>query len=98
MKGNGNCYQSAGTLIADMPDDALLCHGTVTGQGPVEGIKFGHAWIEINDIVIDKSNGNNICMDKERYYSIGKIKNVRRYSKSTALKNLLKYETFGPWK
>lgn len=99
MKGKGNCYEIAGKMIANMPDDTLLCHGTVTGQGQVKGIRFGHAWIELNGCVIDQSNGLKICMKKERYYEIGKIKEskVKKYIKRDALLNLLKYKHFGLW-
>ena len=99
MKGNGDCYQVAGNLIVDINDDkAFLCHGTATGQGPIVGIKHGHAWVELGDKVIDKSNGNNLCMDKDVYYRIGKIENVKRYSRKEAISNLIKTEHFGPWR
>lgn len=99
MKIKGDCFEVAGKMIVDMPDETLLCHGIATGQGPVEGIRFSHGWIELNGFVIDKSNKHNICMEKEKYYKIGKIKNntVKKYSKRESLINLLKHRNFGPW-
>ena len=55
---SGDCYQAAfnalqGKIRYAKPDDSghwLLCHGTVTGQGQVAGVRFGHAWIEYVDI------------------------------------------------
>jgi hypothetical protein len=46
--GNGDCYEiSARTLLTKkLPKGAYLCHGTVTGQGPIEGSIYGHSWIE----------------------------------------------------
>lgn len=101
LTGKGNCYEVAGKLIADMDDfpNVFLCHGLVTGQGKVKGIRFGHAWVEINNIVIDISNGKNVAMEKEMYYRIGNIKDteVKKYSPAESKLMILKTENFGPW-
>jgi len=99
VEGNGNCYKVAGNLIVDVKD-GFLCHGLVTGQGEVEGIRFGHAWIELNDTVIDVSNGKQLVMSKKRYYRIGNIKEteVKRYNQHEALVKMLKTGNYGPWK
>ena len=46
---NGDCYQVAANFIINdflhnEKSTLKLIHGEVTGQGPVAGIKFGHAW------------------------------------------------------
>jgi hypothetical protein len=49
--GNGNCYEVSAKIILDSKGskplrNPRLCHGTVCGQGPLEGAVFGHSWIE----------------------------------------------------
>ncbi|NIO36732.1 hypothetical protein GTO27_03410 [Candidatus Bathyarchaeota archaeon] len=99
MIGSGDCYEVAGRIIisADWKVPIFLCHGTVTGQGKVEGVKFGHAWLELKGIVIDFSNKKREIMPKEKYYKIGKIENVKRYNKIEALRMFSKYKHFGGW-
>ena len=76
---NGDCYESAGKYMMDLCTlasdhcDLILVHGEVTGQGRLEGIKYGHAWVEKGDLVIDKSNGRDIEMPKFLYYQLGRI-------------------------
>ena len=96
----GDCYQAAARFVignARCPG-ILLVHGEVTGQGPIAGLRYGHAWVEIGDAVIDPSNGRIVCARKDAYYGIGKITGgVVRYSPSQA--HLLMLETlhYGPW-
>tara|TARA_Y100000034_G_C6802745_1_gene360203 strand:- start:199 stop:645 length:447 start_codon:yes stop_codon:yes gene_type:complete len=73
----GDCYEAAGKymmekcLIGDC--NLTLVHGEVSGQGNLAGIRYGHAWVEDDGTVIDKSNGRNLKMPKVLYYSIGQI-------------------------
>ena len=81
--GLGDCYQKNGDIFLTQfrNTDALICHGTATGQGKIKGVAIGHCWIELNnDIVMDYSNGDKVVIRKERYYKIGKIRNVKRYN------------------
>ena len=50
--------------------NAKLVHGMVSGQGQLEGVRFGHCWVEKGNRCIDKSNGNNIDFPKKLYYSL----------------------------
>ena len=87
----------------------ILVHGEVTGQGPLEGVKYGHCWIEDGDIVIDVSNGRNIRMPKEVYYLLGRIGspetarfgieagNLHKYTWEEAREKILQHEHWGPW-
>ena len=103
----GNCYESAGQhMMMECQfggpdcDDMLLVHGEVMGQGPVEGIPFGHAWVELNGMVIDKSNGRDLQLPTQFYYSIGRIDeigNVVKYPWSEAKMKILEYQHWGPW-
>ena len=51
----------------------MLIHGEVQGQGPLSGVRYGHAWVEDGSIVVDRSNGRDIRMPKAIYYAIGAI-------------------------
>ena len=100
MKGNGDCYEAAAKLLyahRSCPGIALV-HGTVTGQGPIAGIRYGHAWIEIGDVVLDPSNGRFVCARKSAYYAAGEIAGpVARYTFAEAARELIETGHYGPW-
>jgi hypothetical protein len=114
----GDCYEAAakymmeyGTLggsLLRLPGeegnpDLILIHGEVTGQGPIAGVKYGHAWVEDGDLVIDTSNGRNLRMPKVLYYALAQIdhrpahQNIHRYTAEEARKLLVKHGHYGPW-
>ena len=93
---NGKCFEVALEYMYKNPT-ATLVHGLVTGQGPIEGILYNHAWVEKGNTVIDETVSLEI--PKKLYYMIGQIKesNVYRYSIDEMNKKLLEYKTYGPW-
>jgi hypothetical protein len=95
----GDCYVVAGHYALEHPleEHAHVCHGTAIGHGPIRGVRFGHAWIEVGDVVIDQSNGNDAVMPKSVYYEAGQIMDVHRYTCSEAIRMMAKHEHFGPW-
>jgi hypothetical protein len=100
----GDCYQVSGRYIMDSGlmggnPNLVLVHGIVTGQGPIEGIQYGHAWVEEGDICIDLSKGKEIKMPKTLYYTLGNIDPSKqfRYTPEEMRKNILKYKHWGPW-
>lgn len=103
MSAQGDCYEAAGNYMmqAALEGDErklTLVHGEVTGQGPLHGVKFGHAWVEIGGMVIDKSNGRNLKMPKEMYYAIGKIgSNTHRYTMKQFRRKAVQTGVWGPW-
>jgi hypothetical protein len=99
MNKDGDCFEAAGNLVIELPDEAILVHGTVSGQGPLKGMRIKHAWCELGDVVFDYSNGKQIVMRKEQYYRIGKIRKsqIKKYSKKQATKNMLRTGNYGPW-
>jgi len=97
MKGNGDCFHKNGQIFIDYECFDFLCHGTVVGQGEIKGIKHTHCWIELGDVVFDYSNGKKIIMRKERYYEIGKIKDIKKYTIEEAKKLMLKTKHWGDW-
>ena len=96
---NGDCYQVAGRFIMDADDNHRLVHGMVDGQGALSGIRFGHAWIEYKNKVIDNSNGHSIRVPKDLYYVIGNIKSseCKYYTPAQAMTFMVKKKHFGPW-
>jgi len=95
----GDCYEAAARFVIGNSrcPGIVLVHGEVTGQGPIAGIRYGHAWAEIGDAVIDPSNGRIVCDRKDAYYCIGKISSVVRYSAEEARQSMLETLHYGPW-
>ena len=98
-RGGGDCFVVAMNNVID-DQDLYLCHGIAVGQGPIEGVRFAHAWNETQSgYVIDQSNGNNVYMPKEQYYAIGQIdpSEVRYYNFEEVMMYAVEYGTYGPW-
>jgi hypothetical protein len=102
----GNCYEVAANYVMDnslfsrggLTQGMVLVHAEVTGQGPIEGLKYGHAWAEVGGIVIDNSNGNNIQLPVEVYYRMGQVgSNVYKYTPEEVRRWMIDSETYGPW-
>lgn len=93
----GDCFRSAAKWIMDNAEllDARLAHGLVNGMGEAEGRRYGHAWVEIGDVVIDTESG--WTGRREKYYELGQVGEVKLYDRETMLINLLKSEHWGPW-
>lgn len=99
----GNCYEVAGRYVLDqqfsenLKRDLILVHGEVTGQGAISGIKYGHAWVEQGDTVIDKSNNRDLQIPKLAYYALGNITRTVRYTPEEMRKKVLEFGHWGPW-
>ena len=100
----GDCYEAAAKLMTDIcmfgSCDLVLVHGEVMGQGPLDGITYGHAWVLDGNMVVDRSNGGNVILPQPVYYSVGKIdeiNNTHTYTWSEARKKLVEFEHYGPW-
>jgi len=100
----GDCYEAAGRYITDNlmfsdKDNLILVHGIVTGQGPLEGVEYGHAWVEDGDRVIDKSNGRDLNIPKDVYYMLGKIDKNKtyRYNIQETRRKIVDSGHWGPW-
>ena len=97
---HGNCYVEALHAFMEDPQNRVLVHGIVTGQGPIEGVQYGHAWVLDGWYVIDKTLSPSMQrLPKDFYYSIGQIDpdNTRMYKGRDVLKMLDKFGTYGPW-
>lgn len=105
-EADGDCYKKAFHIITDFkfPIPAFLCHGAPTGTGgEVDGMKFGHAWVElrgdIGALVIDFSNGHKLTAPRRVYYEVGMILpgEVRAYTRQEAIEHVLEHGHYGHW-
>ena len=101
---NGDCYIKAYQYFqanAFKNNNLILVHGLVTGQGPLEGIVYNHAWIEDGNKIIDLTLPPKLqkSFSKSKYYKIGKIKesNVYKYNYNEVIEKSIEYKTYGPW-
>ena len=97
---HGNCFVVALHKFMENPQKYILVHGIVTGQGPLEGLQYCHAWVidERADKVIDMTlptGSQQIPLGL--YYWVGKIDITREYNAAEVSKMLDKYGTYGPW-
>jgi len=114
--GKGDCFQAAANLLFDKfvdNPDARICHGVPLGRGGIEGIRFDHAWVEVDELqgtlpngreiwdrtVYDYSNGNEVVMPAALYYHYGNIESedVRRFTAKEALEKMKETGFYGPW-
>ena len=98
----GDCYEANGREFMELSLNSRvrLVHGEVTGQGPLEGVNYGHAWIEDGNTVLDFSNGRTVRVPKPLYYAIGGIDrndNYHVYDSKKFQDRITRFETWGPW-
>ena len=94
----GDCFKVAYRLITsgELPNHDLRLVHAITDR-----IK-DHAWVELGDVVIDKSNGNNFVGRKEQYYEhFGVYPNdptkFRTYNAQEVNEMAITHMTYGPW-
>ena len=96
----GDCFKVAAETV--MKDPSLkLVHAIVSGQGPLDGVKYTHAFAldEKHDVVIDNTQKNPEVRELPAalYWYLGKIEKYKEYTSSEMYKMLLKHENWGPW-
>lgn len=101
MTALGDCYKVAWHLVTEEgADDMTLCHGEVTGTGgKARGLRYGHAWVEVDGCAIDRSNGNDVTLKDVMYYAAGSIdeEEITRYTAEEARIHALRTGNYGPW-
>ena len=90
----GQCYEIGYQRIQTGIRNAVLVHGIVTGRGPIEGIRYGHAWVEIQGYVVDPSGK---VVPKELYYRIGEVSHEKKYTMEGAARRAVEHGHYGPW-
>ncbi|MAG24179.1 hypothetical protein CMI47_01240 [Candidatus Pacearchaeota archaeon] len=102
----GDCFEANGRYFMDHAvlrgnDSSLrLVHGEVAGQGKLWGTRFGHAWVEDGDDVVDVSMGRDVRMPRILYYALGhidQIDNLHKYDVPTFRERITEHEHWGPW-
>jgi hypothetical protein len=99
----GDCYVAAARLASSFYGDdkgkVKLVHGMVNGQGTLEGKRYGHAWVEYGNKVLDHSNGRKLEIPKSTYYAIGKVdpSQNKYYTPEETMKWMMKAKHYGPW-
>jgi len=108
-EANGDCYVVAAKILIEnnytkkisFIGTPYLVHAEVTGQGEIEGLRYGHAWVEDDFFVYDYSNGREIVFPKELYYRIGEVVNqkgkYKKYTKEQARKKMFSSGHYGCW-
>ena len=105
LASTGNCYESALGVMYRLctdgcPEQYRLVHAEIIGQGPIEGVAHGHAFVVdiVNDIVVDESNGRHLRMDSGVYEAIARIRgNVHVYTWDEAVERAFDEGHYGPW-
>lgn len=102
----GDCYEAnflKFMAIANKQRNRYrLVHAEVSGQGPLAGTRFGHAFIldVLSDEVMDYSNGRELRMSFEEYERAGEIKKIDNghwYTFDEALEKAFETMVYGPW-
>jgi len=88
------CYKNAIDHML-MNKGCTLVHAIVTGQGPIEGIKYGHAWIEKGGDAYDPNI--ELTMPAKLYRKIGQAKNIKEYTHAQMKEQINQFNHYGPW-
>ena len=101
LEGLRDCYPAGGRLIMSFFGDKehKLVHGMVNGQGALEGMRYGHCWVESRDTVLDHSNGRKLEIPTQVYYALGRVnpKECKYYTAEEAAKFMVDEGHWGPW-
>ena len=119
----GNCYENSGRIFMDInmgfsdmrgwgdKGQWTLVHALVTGQGPIEGLTFGHAWLEWEtesglvfalDTAALESGGIEL-LDQAKmvpavvYRKVAETKFVVEYEWTEAKRMIVDEGHWGPW-
>jgi hypothetical protein len=107
-KTKGDCYLVAGQIAMEIRSKKIdykgtpyLVHAEVR-HSQINGLRFGHAFIEDDENVYDFSNNREIVMPKQIYYYFGDInprdkKKYRKYTFKQAREKMLSTGNYGCW-
>ena len=95
-----NSWRLMMDLIKDEPpevyDKYKLVHAYVT---KIEGRRFVHGWLELNDKAIDSSRSkeNPVVMDVAKYRDLMNVEGVIEYTPEQAMIRAAREGNLGPW-
>ena len=103
----GDCYEAAVHTMMRLCDEGdtshyRLVHAEIVGQGPIEGVRHGHAFVVdvVKDLAYDESNGKKVCWPLPVYASVARINEARNwyvYTMKQASHWMLETGVYGPW-
>ena len=102
----GECYPVAVRVAEALAyaghESVRVVHGRPLGTGgEAEGLRYGHAWVEVGETVHDASNPRLGLMSLPAvvYYAIGNIKDdeCSRYSLAEVRQAMAEHGHYGPW-
>ena len=103
----GNCYESALNVMMRMCEEGdashyRLVHAEIIGQGPIEGVRHGHAFVidVVKDVAYDESNGRTVCWPMAVYAAVSRMheaNNWHMYTRKEASRWALETGVYGPW-
>jgi len=97
----GDCYRCAAKYVLDNPETYTLAHAVVTGQGPIEGLRYGHAFVlfDRDGVEYVKDLSADVEMPSALYFAIGRIdsEKVVTYTSEEAIHKMIEFEHWGPW-
>lgn len=88
-----NCFYWMEANGADLDKGMLMVHGTAFFPKPNR--RGAHAWVEVDDLVIDPTAG--IMIRKEDYYRVGQIKVRAKFTMTQCRENAVRTRHWGPW-
>jgi hypothetical protein len=104
---NGGALESMGGLappatFPELGNAPVLVHGYVRGSsGELKDIKFGHAWLEGNDFVLDCGSAElrHILVPVDHYYASWRINSeeCHRYTIQQAIQHLVASGLINGW-
>lgn len=91
---DGHCYSNSWRYASshEIPGRTFVVHGRVTN---IECKRFGHAWVEIDDDVIDPTTG--VKMKKDLFYRLLDAVVDAIYTPEQAMINTIRIGNSGPW-
>ena len=94
----GHCFTNALQFAARNRAWDIV-HGIPLGRGPIDGVRFAHAWNEITHEgvrwVYDAYN--DVLMPAELFYLLGAIRYTITYTVDAAAEKLDETDHAGPW-
>jgi hypothetical protein len=98
LRRDGDCFEVAANLALQLSGEARVVHGLCTGRGPIEGRPFVHAWVELNGLALDMSNGLQVAMPVARYRKLARLRGkVIAYTPAQIRAEMVRCKHYGPW-
>jgi len=94
----GQCYYKSFLALSGAAEGTVLVHGRPRlTRAPFS--RYGHAWLEIGDVVVDVSQDKRLVVRRGVYYGVGDIRAADNlvYSQQQAYELAAMSGHSGPW-